>query len=67
MVKLVKNWWLLLVAGVAYIALGILVWRYPGETILVAAIYIGILLLITGISQAVWSEVKRCGILVEKS
>jgi uncharacterized membrane protein HdeD (DUF308 family) len=62
MVKLVKNWWLLLIAGIAYIVLGILVWRHPGETILVAAIYIGIILLITGISQAILAIRERDGL-----
>ena len=48
--KLSKNWWLLLIVGVAYTILGVVVWNYPGETVLAAAVYIGIILLVTGFS-----------------
>jgi uncharacterized membrane protein HdeD (DUF308 family) len=48
--KLSKRWWLMLIVGVAYTILGVVVWNYPGETLLGATIYIGMLLLITGIS-----------------
>ena len=61
MTKLIKNWWLLLIAGIAYIILGFLVWNHPGETLLVAAIYIGIILLISGISQTVMAIRERDG------
>jgi len=48
--KLSKRWWLLLIAGVAYAILGVVIWKYPGETVLGATIYIGMLLFITGFS-----------------
>ena len=60
--KLAKNWWLLLVAGIVYIILGFLVWNHPGETILFITIYIGIALLISGISMVVLSIGERDGL-----
>jgi uncharacterized membrane protein HdeD (DUF308 family) len=48
--SITKNWWLMLIMGLAYIVLGIIVWKYPGETILGASVYIGITLLVTGFS-----------------
>jgi uncharacterized membrane protein HdeD (DUF308 family) len=60
--KLAKNWWLLLIAGFVYIALGFLVWQYPGETILFATVYIGIALLISGLSMSVLAIGERDGI-----
>ena len=60
--KLAKNWWLLLIAGFVYIALGFLVWQYPGETILFATVYIGIGLLISGLSMSVLAIGERDGI-----
>ncbi len=61
MIKLIKNWWLLLIAGIAYIILGFLVWNHPGETILVAAIYIGIILIVTGALQSILAIRERDG------
>lgn len=40
----------MLVVGIAYIILGVIVWRYPGETVLGATVYIGVILLMTGFS-----------------
>jgi uncharacterized membrane protein HdeD (DUF308 family) len=45
-----KKWWLMLITGLAYVILGVIIWNYPGETVLGATIYIGITLLITGFS-----------------
>ena len=59
--KLAKNWWLLLIAGLVYIGLGFLVWQYPGETILFATIYIGIALLVSGLSMSVLAIGERNG------
>ena len=60
--KIAKNWWLLLIAGIVYIILGFLVWQHPGETILFVTIYIGIALLISGISMVVLSIGERDGL-----
>ena len=48
--SITKRWWLLLIIGLAYLVLGIIVWRYPSETILGVTVYIGITLLVTGFS-----------------
>ena len=40
----------MLLIGIAYTILGVIVWRYPDETILGATLYIAILLLVTGFS-----------------
>lgn len=47
----VKNWWLLLVAGIACIAVGIVVFCYPGEAYLTLSILFGILMLLSGIVE----------------
>jgi uncharacterized membrane protein HdeD (DUF308 family) len=48
--SLTKNWWLLLLAGLAYAAMGVIVWAYPGETVLGVTLYLGISMLIAGFS-----------------
>ena len=60
--NLVKNWWLLLIAGTVYILLGFLIWNHPGETLLLAAIYIGIALLFSGVSMVILSIGERDGL-----
>lgn len=60
--KIAKNWWLLLIAGIVYTFLGFLVWGHPGETILFATLYIGIALLVSGISMVVLSIGERDGL-----
>ena len=60
--NLVKNWWLLLIAGAVYILLGFLVWNHPGETLLLAAIYIGVALLFSGVSMVILSIGERDGL-----
>lgn len=60
--NLVKNWWLLLIAGTVYILLGFLIWNHPGETLLLAAIYIGVALLFSGVSMVILSIGERDGL-----
>ena len=60
--NLVKNWWLLLIAGAVYILLGFLIWNHPGETLLLAAIYIGVALLFSGVSMVILSIGERDGL-----
>ena len=40
----------MLIVGIAYTILGVIVWRYPGEAVLGATMYIGIVLMVTGFS-----------------
>ncbi len=49
----VKNWWLLLVVGIACVAMGIVVFCYPGEAYLTLSILFGILMLLSGILEIV--------------
>ncbi len=49
----IKNWWLLLVVGIACIAVGIVVFCYPGEAYLTLSILFGVLMLLSGILEIV--------------
>lgn len=44
-----------LVSGILALALGILIWAWPGKSILVAAIIFGVYLLISGIVQVIFA------------
>ncbi|MBV9318466.1 MAG: HdeD family acid-resistance protein [Mycobacterium sp.] len=44
-----------LVSGILALALGILIWVWPGKSIMVAAIIFGVYLLITGIVQVIFA------------
>lgn len=57
--KIAKNWWLVLLKGILLIALAIFVFRQPVGTILVLAVYIGIVLLVTGLTLIVVSLSAR--------
>lgn len=54
--KLLSHLWKsTLVSGVLAVALGVLVLRWPGETILVAAILFGLYLLVSGAAQVIFA------------
>ena len=48
----IKNWWLLLIAGVLLFAMGIVVFCTPGESYISLCIFFGIVILCFGIE--VW-------------
>jgi uncharacterized membrane protein HdeD (DUF308 family) len=48
-------WKSTLVSGILALALGVLVLAWPGETILIAAIFFGIYLLVTGFAQVIFA------------
>jgi uncharacterized membrane protein HdeD (DUF308 family) len=54
MKNLTKYWWLLLLGGMGYIALGTLVMQYPEQAILGATYYIAFSLLFIGITQTIF-------------
>lgn len=48
-----KNWWLMLLKGIALIILSFFVFRHPIGSLLGLAVFIGVTLLITGIFQII--------------
>lgn len=48
-------WKTTLLSGVLAVALGVLVWLWPGKTIVVAAIFFGAYLLVAGIAQVIFA------------
>jgi uncharacterized membrane protein HdeD (DUF308 family) len=48
-------WKSTLVSGILAVILGILVWAWPGKTVVVAAIFFGAYLLVTGITQVIFA------------
>lgn len=48
--KLFKNWWLLLLAGILFVILGISYIAAPGAALLTTGMFIGIIILISGVS-----------------
>lgn len=57
--KIVKNWWLFLIIGIALAGLGILVFQHPLASYIGLSIFFIITLLITGISQIVYAVSNR--------
>ena len=51
--RTVKHWWLMLVAGLLSIVLGIVVFVFPLESYVTLAILFGVLMLITGAAQLI--------------
>ena len=51
-----RNWWLLLLRGIAAIAFGILTWIYPGLTVAVLVLLFGAYCLVDGV-LGVWSAI----------
>lgn len=49
--RTVKYWWLKLVAGILLIAMGVVVFFYPGESYMALVVFFGIAILISGIVQ----------------
>ena len=49
--KSVKNWWLLLVAGILVIAMGVATFFFPATSIRILSIVFGIVILLSGIAQ----------------
>ena len=49
--KSVKNWWVLLIAGILLIAAGIVVFCYPSVSIKVLSILFGVVILASGVAQ----------------
>ncbi|MFV9636145.1 HdeD family acid-resistance protein [Mycobacterium neumannii] len=48
-------WKTTLVSGLLALILGVLIWAWPGKTIVVAAIFFGVYLLIAGIAQVIFA------------
>lgn len=48
--KLFKNWWLLLIAGILFVILGISYIFAPGAALLTTGVFIGLMILISGIA-----------------
>jgi uncharacterized membrane protein HdeD (DUF308 family) len=48
-------WKSTLASGILAVILGILVWAWPGKTVVVAAIFFGAYLLVTGITQVIFA------------
>ncbi len=59
MKTLIKLWWLTLLRGIVLLVLAFYVFAQPVSALISIAIYIGISLLFTGISQAIMSVVSR--------
>ena len=54
-----KLWWLTLLRGIVLIVLAFFVFRHPISALVGIAVYIGVSLLFTGISQTILSAVSR--------
>ena len=48
--KAIKNWWILLIAGILIAALGVVVFFFPGESLKTLLIVFGIMMIISGIA-----------------
>lgn len=48
-------WKSTLISGILAVALGVLVWLWPGKTLVIAAIFFGAYLLVTGIAQVIFA------------
>ena len=49
--KPVKNWWLLLIAGLLGIAAGVAVFCFPADSCYVFSIMFGVIMLVTGVTE----------------
>lgn len=49
--RAIRNWWVFIVLGLLFIAMGIVVFRHPAATYATLAVFFGILILISGIVQ----------------
>jgi uncharacterized membrane protein HdeD (DUF308 family) len=57
---LARNWWLLLLRGVAAIVFGVLAFLWPGVTLLTLVFFYGAYVLVDG-ALALWAAVTRAG------
>lgn len=57
--KTVKNWWLILVAGILCIAAGIAVFCFPADSYLAMSIMFGVVMLVTGVTELVVAVSSR--------
>lgn len=48
--KIFKNWWLLLIAGILFVILGISYIAAPGAALITTGMFIGVMILISGIA-----------------
>lgn len=55
----IKNWWELLVTGILLIALGIVVFFFPGESYITLAIWFGALMFVGGFAELIISLSNR--------
>ena len=51
--RVIKHWWLLMLAGILCVAAGIAVFVFPMESYMTLSIIFGVLMVITGISQLI--------------
>ena len=54
--RIIKKWWLLLIAGILCIVAGICVFAFPIESYVTLAVLFGILMLLTGAAQLIISS-----------
>lgn len=57
--RAVKNWWLLLLAGLLLVAVGIVVFCFPAESYVALSLCFGIAMLVSGVVQLVLSIDSR--------
>lgn len=57
--KAVRNWWLLLVAGILCIAAGIAVFCFPADSYFALSIMFGVIMLVTGVIELVVAASSR--------
>ena len=57
--KTVKNWWMILVAGVLSIGAGIAVFCFPADSYLALSIMFGVIMLVTGVTELVVAVSSR--------
>lgn len=57
--KAVKNWWLLLVAGVLCMAAGVAVFCFPADSYVALSIMFGVIMLVTGVTELVVAVSSR--------
>ena len=57
--RAVQHWWLLLIAGLLCIVLGVLVFVFPLESYVTLSILVGVVMLITGAAQLIISSTSE--------
>jgi uncharacterized membrane protein HdeD (DUF308 family) len=59
-----RNWWLILVRGLAAIAFGILCFVWPAISLLVLVLLYGVYAIVDGVSAIVWGARSRWGLMI---